>query len=177
MNPLGVSPLPSTRTEEETGSFLLERDGFVDEAVVTALVSAPHHPVRATGYHEDLALSADDMDFAGWRLSKEVTPRRPEVPPQVIEAIVRRAAPPAIREPGIGAAHVGSHRWWLAGLAGVLSTMLFSLLLLTLSARSGSRFETILSPQTLAPATPVPVKQTEASKATPELTEISPALR
>jgi hypothetical protein len=173
MNPLGVSPLPSTRTEDETGSFLLERDGFVDEDVVTALVSAPHHPVRATGYHEDLALSADDMDFAGWRLSKETTPRRPEVPPQVIEAILRRAAPPAIREPGIGVSHTGSHRWWLAGLAGVLSTMLFSLLLLSLSTRS----ESVLSPQTLSPATPLPVKQAQPAKATPELTEISPAQR
>lgn len=173
MNPLGLSPLPSVRTEDESGSFLLERDGFVDEAVISAMVSAPHHPVRSAGYPEDLALAADDMDFAGWRLSKAVTVRRAEVPPQVIEAILRRAAPPAIAEPGIGASHQGSHRWWLAGLAGVLSTMLFSLLLLSLSARPGSRFE-ILSPQVLAPAKPLPVKDVQPAVATPELTDISP---
>lgn len=176
MNPLGLSPLPSIRAEDESGSFLLERDGFVDEALVSAMVSAPHHPIRSTAYPEDLALSADDMDFAGWRLSSAVTVRRAEVPPQVIAAIVRRATPPVIAEPGLGISHQGSHRWWLAGLAGVLSTMLFSVLLLSLSARPGSRLDTLLAPQVLAPAKPLPVQKAPAVS-TPELTDISPAGR
>jgi hypothetical protein len=170
MNSLGLRPLPSLRAEEESGSLLMEREGFVDEAVVSALVRAPHHPVRSMGQREDLALSADDMDFAGWRLSPTPAFTRTEVPPQVIDAIVRRAAPPMIEEPGLGNSHQGSHRWWLAGLAGVLSTMLFSVLLLTLSARPGMSYESVFSPHRLATPKPVVVEK-PAPVAEPELTD------
>lgn len=136
MNTLALSPLPSARTEEESNLLQMEREGFVDEAVVAALVSGPRYQ-RSTACPEDLALAVDDMDFAGWQLSQEMPPRGAEVPPQVIEAIVRRATPPAIREPGIGSPHRGKHRWWLAGLAGIFSTLLVALLLINLSGRLG----------------------------------------
>lgn len=172
MNSLRLSPLPTFRADDESGSLLMEREGFVDEAVVAAMVRGNFH-TRSMPYPDDLALVADDSDFAGWRLSKEMLKRSPEVPPQVIDAIVRRAAPPVVGDK-LGLPYQGGHRWWLAGLAGVLSTMLFSLLLLSLSARSGSQFGTLLSPNMLTTAKPTPAPKAEPTMAAPEFTEFSP---
>lgn len=176
MNPLRLSPLPTLRADDESGSRLMEREGFVDEAVVAAIVKGNLH-TRSVAYPDDLALAADDSDFAGWRLSKAVPARSPEVPPQVIDAIVRRAAPPVVSEPGLRLSRQGNHRWWLAGLAGVLSTMLFSVLLLSLSERSGSAFESLLSPKMFTSAKPAPAPKSEPAKPAPELTEVSPVGR
>jgi hypothetical protein len=173
MSALGISPLPTLRANEESSQLLMEREGFVDEAVVAALRSAPLNSTRAVGYPEDLALAADDLDFAGWQLAKPAATRRPEVPPQVIAAIVRRAAPPAPLELGIGAPHQGNHRWWLAGLAGITSTILFAVLLFSLSARPGLQFKTILPSRVVTASPPLPAKQAETPKAAPELTEAS----
>jgi len=176
MNPLQLSPLPTSRSDDDSGSLLMEREGFVDEAVVAALVTRPLHASRTMAYPEDLVLAADEMDFAGWSTFSGPLQRGPEVPPQVIEAIVRRAAPPQTEEPGLGQPHAGSPRWWLAGLAGILSTMLFSVLLMTLSERSGSQIETILSPKGLVSAKPAPTKDATADSSTEkarELTDIS----
>ena len=89
----------------------------------------------------------------------------------MISAIVRRAVPPLITEADIGTPHHGTHRWWLAGLAGVLSTMLFTLLLLTLSSRPAPPPSGPLFPPAAA-ATPQPMlsRQAEAIQASPELT-------
>ncbi|MEO5913587.1 MAG: hypothetical protein ABIS50_05110 [Luteolibacter sp.] len=172
MNSLRLSPLPSIRNEEDCPSLQMEREGFVDEAVVAALVSGPRS-TRSVAYPEDLVLAVDDMDYAGWQLSPATPFRGAEVPPQVIDAIVRRASPPVIDEPGIGAPHLGSHRWWLAGLAGVLSTMLFSVLLLTLSSRQGIDFQTTVSPKALVGTKPAPLPKAEPAATAPELTASS----
>lgn len=172
MNPLQLSPIPSSRSEDESASLLMEREGFVDEAVVTALLTRPLHAPRSTGHPEDLALAADDLDFAGWQTISRQDHRRSEVPPQVIDAIVRRAAPPVVEEPGLGQPHAGSHRWWIAGLAGALSTMLFALLLVTLSGRANMGVEGILPPKSLLTAKPVPVKEAAEEKQA-ELTDVS----
>lgn len=171
MNSLRLSPLPSTRPSDESGSLTTEREGFVDEAVVTALISDTHSG-RSMAYPEDLALAADDLDFAGWQLpaTRAARPRPAEIPPHVINAIVRRAAPPLIAESGIGTPHHGAHRWWLAGLAGVLSTMLFTLLLLTLSSRPGAPSGPLLPPTAATASQPMLSKQAEAIQAPPELT-------
>lgn len=148
----------------------MEREGFVDEAVVMALMTGPL-PSRSVAFPEDLALSADDLDFAGWRLS----PTLPRVS-EVTRDIPRRASPPFIEEPGIGAPHLGAHRWWLAGLAGVLSTLLFSVLLLNLSSRPGPNFETIITRGMLTAAKPASIPKAEPAKNAPELTDaLSPA--
>lgn len=171
MNPLRLSPLPSLRPEDESGSLLMEREGFVDEAVVTALMAESPY-IRSTGYPEDLALAADDMDFAGRMLSAGPF-RGSTLAPQAPTVVTGRAEPPVIEEPGLGAPHYGSHRWWLAGLAGVLSTMLFSLLFITLSARPGSPLDPAMTPKMLVTAKPAPAPKITPEKAAPALTDAS----
>lgn len=167
MNPLKLSPLPSLRTDDPSRSLFMEREGFVDDAVVMALLTGPF-PGRHVALPEDLALSSDDLDFAGWRLSPSL-----QMVPEVNPDIARRASPPFIEEPGIGAPHRGAHRWWLAGIAGILSTMLFSLLLLNLSSRPGPNFETIITGGMLTAAKPTSVTRAEPAKTAPELTDVS----
>lgn len=150
MNPHSLSILPSARENEESSSLQMEREGFVDEAAVLALIQGPKYP-RSQAHPEDLALAADDMDFAGWQLKNPVPERVVEIPTRANDPVIRRATPPVfdepgIDEPGIGEAHHGAHRWWLAGLAGIMSTMLFSLLLLTLSSRPVVHIEPVLTP-------------------------------
>lgn len=175
MKSLRLSQLPSVRMNDESGALQMEREGFVDESAVLALLSGPTH-LRTSSYPEDLALAADDLDFAGWQLPISAPVVRPaEFPPQVIDAIVRRrATPPSLDEPGIGSPHFGSHRWWLAGMAGVFSTLLFTLLLITLSSRAP------LNPEPVQPSRPVPSLQAATAekadltpKVSPELTDIS----
>jgi hypothetical protein len=173
MNPLSLSPLPTLRSDDESDRHLMEREGFVDEAVVAALVKG-NPPSRSAACPDDLALAADDFDFAGWRLSKAETVRSPEVPPQVIDAIVRRAAPPVVGRSRPESEPQAKYRWWFVGSAGVIASLLFSILLLTLSARPGSHFEMLLSPRMLTTTKPVSAQQTEPAKLTTELTEVSP---
>jgi hypothetical protein len=148
----------------------MEREGFVDEAVVQALISGPRQ-WRSTACHEDLALAADDLDFAGWQLPATPPPRAAEIPSQVIDASTRRAAPPVLEESGIGEPHHGSHRWWLAGLAGAFSTMLFSLLLLTLSSRPPVLVDPAHTPALVARAKPVQPPTEAPEKPAPALTD------
>ena len=129
MVPLQMKPLPSPRPDAEA-AFRPSPGGFVDDEVVIALVAGRNSggsPVDS----RDLALAADE-DFAGWCLEtssfpypqwKASTPAEP-----------RRASPPELDlEPGIGQPHHGAHRWWMAGLAGALCTLLFSSLVLSLA--------------------------------------------
>jgi hypothetical protein len=166
MKSLPISALPSLRTEDPTGERIMERDGFVDDSVVLALVAGPN-TFRQNAMPEDLALSSDDMDFAGWCLSESLPLHATRAPLE----IPRRAALPELEEPGLGEPHHGSHRWWLAGLAGALSTLLFSLLLLSLSSRGKVADQSISQNPVPAAAAPVAV-QNHADDAPPELTGI-----
>ncbi len=173
MKSLRLSLLPSMRTPEESGSLQMEREGFVDEAAIFALLTGPTH-LRSSSYPEDLALAADDLDFAGWQLPATPAARPPEFPPQVIDAIVRRASPPSLNEPGIGSPHLGSHRWWIAGLAGAFSALVFLVLLVTLSSRPSLTPETTPAPAIASqPRPPSPLEAPPAARVSPELTDAS----
>lgn len=171
MNRIKLSILPSLRTNEQSGMPIMERDGFVDESVVLALVAGPT-VTRQIVDSGELVLSADDMDFAGWRLSRELPEHATRAVSFPSGTSHRRPALPVLGEPGLGEPHHGSHRWWLAGLAGALSTMLFSLLLLTLSSRDDSntdRISIIKMPPSGSEKETMP--KSDASRQTPELTE------
>jgi hypothetical protein len=168
MNSLNLSPFPSLRFEETSGSPGVERVGFVDESVVLSLLIGPTMP-RQQALQKDLALSSDEMDFAGWCLTSRL-------PARATEAEKRRPAPPMIEETGIGEPHQGSHRWWLAGFAGAFSTMLISLLLVTLSARNVPVDEGISIIRTPEKSRTLNTPSTEARETVRELTGTPPAL-
>lgn len=172
MNPLRLSPLPVLRAEDEAGSLLMEREGFVDEAIVAAMVFGPTSTSRQVPHPQDLALAADDLDFAGWKLSSPPPVRMVETKSHS-EVPRRRPAPPVIEEPGLGVPHSGSHRWWLAGLAGVLSTMLFAVLLLHLSSRPGTRLEAFFVPRPPAVSAPLATPKVDSPRVAAELTKVS----
>jgi hypothetical protein len=130
LNPFTI--LPSTRYSSPSEMPVLERDGFVDDSVVQAILAGPVAP-RQTWNPEDLVLAADEMDFAGWQHTNRVPDFEKAQAALPLEPQPRRAAPPVLEEPGLGAPHRGTHRWWIAGLAGAFSMLLFSLLLFSLS--------------------------------------------
>ena len=66
MKPLTVSPLPSVRPDDDPGSWLMERGGFVDEEVVTAIMAKPLQIALAPVPRNQM-LTSEDIDFAGWR--------------------------------------------------------------------------------------------------------------
>lgn len=171
MNRLKLTVLPSNRAENDLDLPVMEREGFVDDAVVLALVAGPIQS-RPLVDHRDLVLPADDMDFAGWSLSDSLPLRSIQRPTPFSEALDRRPAPPTLEEPGLGDPHRGTHRWWLAGLAGALSTLLFSVLLLSLSNRGHLEIDgiSIIRKPATQPATPLhPEKSAEDA----ELTDMS----
>jgi hypothetical protein len=162
MTALKLSPLPSSRPDPARDSCAGEADGFVDDAVVLSLLRGPVTH-RNPAFAGDLALAADGMDFAGWCLSSNLPSRATEAP-------ARRAAPPVLEETGIGPPHAGSHRWWLAGVAGAFSTMLASLLLFTLGSRNtreSLEFSVIQAPKTEQRTA---ATQSSQQKRSPELT-------
>jgi len=157
MKQLCLRPLPVHRADENATSLKMERESFVDEARVTALVTGCHLG-RSVPYPADLALAADDLDFAGWRLSAAETPRCPEVPPHVIDAIVRRTLPQIIGESGRGSSQTQSRWYWLTGIAGVLSTLLFIVMWLSAPAHLPTHFKKFLSPTLITTAKPDPLQ-------------------
>lgn len=145
MHPLKLTPLPSMRPDDQPGQFAGGQDGFVDEAVVLALMAGPI-PLRHTPPSGELVLTGDDMDYAGWCLKDALPAHAPEIArPLALETTPRRPAPPTLGEPGIGEPHSGSHRWWLAGFAGVLSTVVVTVLLHSLSIRTPAADEEVFS--------------------------------
>lgn len=173
MTPLHLSPFPSLRSDEVSSIPVIERDGFVDDAVVLALVAGPITH-RVAPISAELALAADDMDFAGWSLP--ATPSTPRAKPMPLSssAPLPRPAPPIQNEPGLDDPHRGNHRWWLAGLAGALSTLLFSLLLLSLAPRSTPvNSDSFIIRSLSEPRPVVQAGMTAPSNPSPELTDIA----
>ena len=161
MNRTRLTMLPSQRYDNPSEMPVMERDGFVDDAVVLALLAGPIQ-TRKLADSGDLVLSADDMDFAGWCL-----PAAPAAAP-------RRPAPPVLEEPGLGEPYKGHHRWWLASLAGALSSLVFSLLLFSLASRQVSPADHPQFSSTPAAPRPTTTPKMEKPQAGPELTEASP---
>lgn len=173
MTPLCVNPLPISRAIDETPELVTEREGFVDEAAISALMFEPLYPARQAPYSEDLALASGDLDFAGWKLSPQPHARSLESALHSQQTL-RRPSPPVIEEPGLDMPHTGNHRWWLAGLAGLLSALIFSLLLLNLAARPGTQLQVLFVPHTPSVTPTKPAVKTVSSEMSAELTRVSP---
>jgi len=127
--------MPSVRAAEQNDSENYAVAGFVDEQAIARMMEMPCTR-RRLPQPIDLALSAGDDDFAGWRR----TPASPFIAITNVTTTapgpVKRAKPPEIDEPGIGQPVGSGHRWWLAGVAGMTATFLFSMLLLSISNRN-----------------------------------------
>ena len=164
MTMLSLSPLPSLRDDALEDRALPAEDGFVDDAVVLALVTGADR--RRMEDEVAWLLSADDRDFAGWGC---IAPAAvPEAAPDQ-----RRAAAPELAESGLGEPHRGSHRWWLAGLAGAVTTLLASALLLTLATRQQVKEFERISIRPIAPTAPAVTAMPDAPQAATELTRLA----
>lgn len=176
MKPLELSHMPCPRSGEVDPPPMPA--DFVDEDVALSLIAGPVAP-RGRVRHEDLALPADESDFAGWNLG--TAPERSQRPGKRMVPISetpapetqRRAQPPAMVEPGIGQPHRGGHRWWIAGIAGALSTFLFTVLLLSLSSRSVPLSEEILFSAPRVPTAKPTARPAENAPEAPALTGIA----
>jgi hypothetical protein len=165
MQPLKLSPLPCAIPAEENPAVIRGECGFVDEAVVRALMAGPVFTPKLENARVEVAAKGNALDFAGWCL-----------PAPAAAALVpdhtRHPDPPVLGEPGLGEPHRGPHRWWLAGMAGATCSLLFSALLIQLTAhvsRESEQFITI-RPRTGAPAgTP---QHGTARKTAPQLTRL-----
>lgn len=176
MKPLELSHMPCPRSGDVDPPRMPA--GFVDEEVALSLITGPVAP-RGRIRHEDLALPADESDFAGWNLG--AAPKRaPNPEKRLVRAVesaapetYRRAQPPAMIEPGIGQPHRGGHRWWIAGVAGALSTFLFTALLLSLSSRSVPLSEEIFFSTPRMPTAKPTARPAENAPEAPALTGIA----
>lgn len=148
MQPLKLSPLPCAISSEEIPFVIRGECGFVDEAVVRALMAGPVFSPRVEYERPAAIVEGTALDFAGWSLpTTAVAAVNPESP--------RRPTPPVLTEPGLGEPHRGPHRWWLAGMAGATCSFLFAMLLLHLTthvSRESGHFITI-RPSNVVPVT------------------------
>lgn len=160
---LNLSPLPSVRSQEDSNALFLEREGFVDEEAVSALVAQPFHTRTVPSPH-DFVLTLDDMDYAGWHnASPTAVKRTAEVPPQVINAIVRHSAPPARLEFNPKAPAPDDTRWWLAAVGGVFTALLASAIFVGVSPGPRKALENFFTnaAAVLSPTDPASLPQAE----------------
>jgi hypothetical protein len=139
MQPHKLSPLPSVIPAEDKPAAIRGECGFVDEAVVRALMAGPAFTPVLENERAKAAAKGTALDFAGWSLP---TPAVVTVIPEN----ARRPGPPVLSEPGLGEPHRGPHRWWLAGMAGATCSLLFTVLLIHLTthvSRESENFITI----------------------------------
>ena len=136
---------------------------FVDDEVVFSLATGAR---ERRGEQAPGLLTADELDFAGWGCVSG--PRSSPEP----AAQPRRAAAPVLVEAGLGEPHFGRHRWWLAGVAGAVASLLASALLLALADRPGAGGPelSIIRP---APADREATFSDDSARAEPELTRLS----
>lgn len=135
MQPLRVSQLPFVRMESNPHSVTNEQDGFVDEAVIHAMVHQPTHR-RSLGRSSDMVLSAEDLDFAGWNFPTMAV-ERPSTTVLHSEPVKEEApfsAPLKFSHHLAEPMPEGKSYWWIAGIAGIITAIVLSLILLKLIA-------------------------------------------
>jgi hypothetical protein len=146
MQPLKLSPLPCALPAEENPAVMRGECGFVDEAVVRALMAGPVFSPRVENERLGVVAKANALDFAGWCLT---TPAA-----AVIPEITRRPSPPVLSDRAPGEPHRGPHPGWLAGMAGATCSLLFAGLWLQLTPQASRQSEplTRIRATTVTPA-------------------------
>lgn len=116
-------------------------EDFVDDEVVRkvlARVEVERVYVRA----EDMVLSSSEDDYAGWALpvASPFRSRGEDLDRMVRETLADEVLPEVVDvEVGFEevqtAAHAGGQRWWLFGVAGATTSVIFSLVLFSFVGR------------------------------------------
>lgn len=116
---------------------MMEQDSFVDEAVVNAMVSKPMGR-RSMAKPSDMVLSAEELDFAGWDFPVAAVERVPKPIAGPTAMVARPVEADKVAPLKLSRARElqpeNTGRWWLAGLLGVIATIVFSLILLKIIA-------------------------------------------
>lgn len=130
--PLDLAPFPTSPSHQNSPFANPSESGFVDDSVIEDILRRSSRPVVLQS-NQELALSADDMDFAGWHtLSRPVSVPAAPAPSKNIEA------PPVI-EPGLGTPQRDTPKWWVAALATAGSVIALSLSLMTAQQGAGKQ--------------------------------------
>jgi len=143
MNILPLNPLPAETSESAKGSRRIRNEGFVDEAVVFSVVMKGAYD-RVYAMSEEMVLSSNEDDYAGWALPVS-SPFRDLMDEQTPTGI-RQPAVPVLQDnvvavpsdAGIDEPYTGSHRWWLFGLSGIMTCAILTLTLLSLAQRGSN---------------------------------------
>lgn len=174
MDNLPLTPLPSETSDDAKGYRRVFSDGFVDESVVLSVIAkGPYERVYAKP--EDMVLSSNEDDYAGWALPVP-SPFRTLLGVANPEPTTdtKLPAPPSLKgirkfsEAGLDEPHRGNHRWWLFALSGVMTCGIFSLTLLSLAQRSSLR-------EAMTGYMPIP-RKTEVSEIATKERDSAPAL-
>jgi hypothetical protein len=169
-------PVPTDSGDPPTGGVELRSQAFVDDLVVMRLVAGePSSPPPA---QQTFVVPGTEDDFAGWHPPGS-PPRAALVSSGRVPGREVRVAPsPDEAEPGIGHGSPSGRGWWLAGLAGAFSALVFSVLLLSLSARDirpDADPASALRGWPPVEQSPAPAPAAETTPVTgPELTRIPP---
>jgi len=127
--PSNLAPMPIQPSDGEAMPAWCKSGEFVDESRLALLIGTPLCS-RTIPMPDDLVLTADENDFAGWMLPTRTPPlTNPEAKPA---ALPRETA--ATLEIPDEANHPTSS-WWICSSAGAFCTLLFAFLLLTLAWR------------------------------------------
>lgn len=189
MHSLCLSPIPRLQSPDSAAPNTTDDLDFVDEGVISALLTGSTSSPRPLAIPADLALAADDMDFAGWCLpapaaTTPLAETETRLSPTPLESSAPRMFSPFVGladetprpvvatlppvEPGLGTPHHGTHRWWLAAVAGVLCTLFVSVLLVHFAARPGTPLEGFWKPAPPA-AIPQPALEDAADQSTADI--------
>ena len=111
-----------------------ESDGFVDEDVVLEMITGGSRS-RVMPASRDLALPAEDIDFAGWTMPEPLPSRF--TPPSVSTSPIQNRPTPARtwqKETPPPRENIAS-RWWFACLVGITFSLSLGALLFALVDR------------------------------------------
>ncbi len=145
MKPLFLDPLPSTRCENETYPNLRVEDDFVEDSVIRAVMLGQNSFVRRRSNINDLALTANDQDFAGLQLSHRSLQSAAMTPYLSDQSRVPHPTFTPLPESNTKAGTaVHRYRWWLPGVSAFFAIGLGAWMLIEPVELPNRAFNTLL---------------------------------